>query len=696
MADKKVTVQVDVDADDSKVKAIDAELQRLKMQRLQLNIDANKEKLAEIESQIEGIDAVIETSVDLSDEELQELSKEMEQLQSQKVNLQIAVADDELTQARAEEEALNTTANVDIAVDDSAVQGAMQNINDGINQTKQGLSELAQGFNEVQQAGMQSEQNKAFLSMNLGADKAKQTYQDISDIVASMPGDDNTMRSVLSTAQALGNNLKPEEMKAATATMADYMGGSATMGKQALESQQDIMKYLLDGNTAELERGSIVSSQVDKLKDATTFMERQKAMQEVLNDLGYGGIANQDTMLNKQAEWEGMMYNASDALSSMWLGAEKGMMDFVLGLNDATGGLAGMALVATTQFGPGIFSAVQGIVTMIPGISQMIAAMGGLGGIIPTITGALSGAGSALMAFATGPIGIAIAAIALLAIGIYEAGKAFGWWSDVGSMLDAMKAGVMELWNAFMSNPYVIQAIDLIKQGLTDAWNAIVGFGQAIMGAFAGAGGQFDILGFMVQNLGMILNAVMPIVILVIQGIITYFRNLYTVAVTVWPMISGVISSAIGIIRGIISGAMSIWSGLQSAWRGLQSTASSVFGAINGIVSGAGSAWHSFSSTVMSAIQPIIDQINNLKNAAAGVGNLLGSIGMGGIETPVVSGGGYSGGSTTVTQGNTIIFNMYGDIRDEKTLDDTIDAINNRIQFEGLANGTIDNGGGAI
>ena len=32
-------------------------------------------------------------------------------------------------------------------------------------------------------------------------------------------------------------------MKAATATMADYMQGSATMGKQALESQQDIMKY---------------------------------------------------------------------------------------------------------------------------------------------------------------------------------------------------------------------------------------------------------------------------------------------------------------------------------------------------------------------------------------------------------------------------------------------------------------------
>ena len=134
--------------------------------------------------------------------------------------------------------------------DDSSVQLGIQNISDGFSRAKQGVLELKDAIKEVEQAGMQSEQNKAFLEMNLGPDKAKQTYQDISDIVASMPGDDNTMRSVLSTAQALGNDLNPSEMEAATKTMADYMAGSATMGKMATESQQDIMKYLLDGNTA--------------------------------------------------------------------------------------------------------------------------------------------------------------------------------------------------------------------------------------------------------------------------------------------------------------------------------------------------------------------------------------------------------------------------------------------------------------
>ena len=39
---------------------------------------------------------------------------------------------------------------------------------------------------------------------------------------------------------------------------------------------------------------------------------------------------------------------------------------------------------------------------------------------------------------------------------------------------------------------------------------------------------------------------------------------------------------------------------------------------------------------------------------------------------------------------------MYGDIKDEKTLDDTIEAINSRLQFESLANGMIDNGRGTV
>ena len=163
MPSKEVTVKVGTDVDDSKVKALEDEIERLKLQRLQLKIDANKSELEETENRINGLKIFLDnvntgnTNIHIDDSEIEKAEKELEALESEKLNLQLSVADDELTKAKAEEEALNDTAHVDIDVDDSAVQGALQNINDGINQTKQGLGELKEGFAEVQQAGMQSE-----------------------------------------------------------------------------------------------------------------------------------------------------------------------------------------------------------------------------------------------------------------------------------------------------------------------------------------------------------------------------------------------------------------------------------------------------------------------------------------------------------------------------------------------------------
>ena len=561
---------------------------------------------------------------------------------------------------------------IEVDVDSAAVQQAFSNIETGINDLKQGASELVGAFNEVQHAGMQSEQNKAFLTMNLGAEKAKQTYQDISDIVARMPGDDNTMRSVLSTAQALGNNLNKDEMTATTKTMADYMSASATMGKQAIESQQDIMKYLLDGNTAELERGSIVSSRVDKLKEASTFTERQVAMQEVLNELGYGGISTQDTMLNKQAEWEGMLYNSQDMLSSMWLGAEKGAMDFILKLNDATDGIAGLGIAILTQFGPGIASIGQGLMTLTPAMLELISTYGSLG--------AAASAGFApIMAFITGPVGIAIAAIIALAIAIYEVGKAFGWWNDLGSMLDSIRAGVMSLWDAFMSNEYVIQIIDLLKQAFTDVWNVVNEVGSAIMSALFGTSGEFDILGMAIQGLQAILSVVGPVIVVVLQGVIFVFQNLYNTAKAVFPYIQQAIITAFSIIIAPIQVGISVFNALQGVWNSAKSTVQNLSNTISSALSTANNAWNSFKSTVMSVIQPIMDKINELKDVAAGV---AGFFGMGGVEDNLVTGfntGGYSKGVGGTVFNITINGNIDSDARINQLKEDFTAIVNDEI-----------------
>lgn len=638
----------------------------------------------------------ISVVAEVEDGEVKNLDQLIEDLKNKAIGLDVDVDDGEIDSAKAKEEELNTTAEVDIEVDDTAVNTAMSNIQSGLNDLKAGVGEVAQGMGDVLSSAGRMEQTETFLTMNLGADQAKKKLEEIRSVTDQLPGDDVALQNLLSQSALKDTKLGVKEFNELGGAAADYMAAMQNFGKSSTETQQDLMNYILQGNTAEIERSPVLQSHVDKLKEGTSIQERSKLLAEALNEEGWSGISQQDTYNNKLQTFSDLIERGKMNFGGLFLDATKGAMGFIGDIDQATGGVLGMGVALASEFGPGLFQGTQGLISMGSGLSTMAKQYGGIIPMIGSFGSTISGAGSSLLALATGPVGIAIAAIVALAIAIYEIGKAFGWWSDLGTMFEAISAGAQQMWNAFMSNQYVIQIIDMIKQGLTDAWNAIVQFGQAVMTALGGAGGDFDILSWAINGLQTVLNAVGPVVAFIIQAMIQQFRNIYAVGQIIWPYLTAIISGAIGVIRGIIAGAMGIWSGLQSAWRTLQSVGASVFGALSSIVSSAGSAWNGFKSTVMGAIQPIIDKIKDLKNAASGIGNLIG-LGGGGIETPIYSGGGYGTSSTTVTQGNTIIFNMYGDVRDEKTIDDMIDAINNRVQFDALSNGTITNtGSGAI
>ena len=697
---KEYRVQVLANVDDSEVKGLESLIDDLKMQQLQLRIKTNTSRLDEVNTEIENAKAKLadlKGKADVDDSDIKKVETELAQLESEKINLQIAVAKDELTQAKAEEEALNTTSHVDIEVNDTAVQTSMANIQSGLNDIKAGFSDVAQGMGDVLQSAGRMEQTETFLTMNLGADQAKSKLNEIREVTDKLPGDDVALQSLLSQSALKDTKLGAKEFEQMGGAAADYMAAMTNFGKTSTETQQDLMNYILQGNTAEIERSPVLQAHVDKLSEATTIQERSKALEEALNEEGWKGISRQDTYNNKLQTFSDLIERGKMNFGGLFLDGTKGAMGFIGEIDEATGGVLGMGAALVSEFGPGLFQGAQGLVSMGSGLTTMSKEFGGIMPMLSSFAGEIPLVGGALSSLSLGPVALVIAALVALGVAIYEVGKAFGWWSDLGTMFEAITAGAQQMWNAFMSNEYVIQAIDMIKQGLTDAWNAIVGFGQAIMSALTGAGGQFDILSWAINGLQTVLNAVGPVVILLIQGMIQHFRNIYTIGQIIWPYLSAIIGASMNYTRTIISGAMSIWTGLQGAWRTLQSVASAVFGAINGIVSGAGSAWEGFKSTVMGAIQPIIDRINDLKNAASGITDLVGGLfgGGGGIEMPISSTGS-SGGTTTVSQGNTIIFNMYGDVRDEKTIDDMINAINERLQFESLANGVTSNNNGVI
>ena len=118
------------------------------------------------------------------------------------------------------------------------------------------------------------------------------------------------------------------------------------------------------------------------------------------------------------------------------------------------------------------------------------------------LTGPALAAAASLWA-AVAPLLPFIAIGAAIVFIIYEIGKAFGWWTDIGSMIDAVWAGIQRLWSAFVNHPDVQAAIQAVSSALQTLWGYIQQAGQAIMEFFGIAtGGEFDVVRAIIDGVG--------------------------------------------------------------------------------------------------------------------------------------------------------------------------------------------------
>ncbi|MBR3141335.1 MAG: hypothetical protein IKF11_10835 [Methanobrevibacter sp.] len=336
----------------------------------------------------------------------------------------------------------------------------------------------------------------------------------------------------------------------------------------------------------------------------------------------------------------------------------------------------------------------------LPGVAQ---SLGLMGGEAAGAGGLLSGLGSTIAGVATGPIGLIILAIIGIVIALEQFGEAMGWWDSFGGMFEAIADGARRMWDAFTHNEHVIAIVQQLQTafaGLQEWVNQVMqGVAQAF-GWVSEGGESFDFVASAINFLGQVGDAVFPVLSAWLQGqiavwsvvgqiigwvilnlVVPYlkfmaamwsaiFSVLYSVAVGVWNGIVGIITTAINIIRGIINGARAIWTGLTNAWNTLRSVGQSVFSALSSAVSSAGNAWNNFKNTVMGAIQPVIDKINELKSVG---GDILHSVGLGGVEYgySAVTGVSGMGGSNTVN--NTFNINI-GNVDSTERVDEIKDA----------------------
>lgn len=541
MAEKQVKVKVATDVEDSEVDALEAKIKQLRQQKIQFQIDTNTSKLEQVRAKIQELENKKATlDVDANDAEIKKIEAEIEKLKFEEIDLDLKIRQDEISKVKSEIDSMDPS-EIDVNVNNQTALQSLDQISQGVDRLKQGASDLASNIGEVQQAAIQSQQNEAFLTLNLGAEKAKENVQAINDIVASMPGDDNTMRSILSSAQALGAELSKDDMLKGASAMADYMAGSAANGKMMAEVQNDLKDYILTGNTSSLERDSIYKSQIDKLKDQATVQDRINALDKVGNDLGYAGLSQMDTMVKKQGEWEGMMYNASDLLAQMWLPAEGAAMDYIMQLDDASGHLVSMGIVAGQMAGGPLVDMMAGISQIGMGFKTLKEAADFTG--ITTKLGALKTKLGEVATFVSGNVTKAFqtlkvflmedlipaaknAALALLDVGKkalisgYNAVKSAALWAAQKLALIASTvaeyglAAAQALLNVVMSmNPIMLIVIALValaaaliwayynvdwfRQMVDNAWASLVQFGQYIYGVVTGA---IQWLGSLFQN----------------------------------------------------------------------------------------------------------------------------------------------------------------------------------------------------
>lgn len=461
MAEKQVKVKVATDADLSGVTPLENKIEELRRKRIRFELETDTRKLEETRAKIKELENKKATlDVDADDAEIKKIDAEIEALKFEEIDLDLKVRQNELKEAEAKIEEMDGT-EIDVNVNNISAMEAVSQISEGFDRLKQGASEVGQVMGDVLESAGRMEQTESFLAMNMGADAAKKKLEEIRSVTDKLPGDDVTLQNLLSQAALKDANMTTDAFTQMGGAAADYMAAMQNFGKSATETQQDLMNYILAGNTAEIERSPILQSHIDKLKEGTTVQERAKLLQEALTAEGWSGIASQEIYNNKLQTFNDMIERGKMNLGGMFLEGSEGAIDFILKLDEMSGGLVGMA-IALGSFATPLTDTIMGLGQMATGIN------------------------------------------AIKDLGFIQWLKDLEIMTKLSAAADWLLAGAQAVLNAVMSmNPIMLIVIALValaaalvwayynvdwfRQMVDGAWQALVQFGQYIYGVVTGA-----------------------------------------------------------------------------------------------------------------------------------------------------------------------------------------------------------------
>lgn len=511
---------------------------------------------------------------------------------------------------------------------------------------------------------MNRDRMTSLTSAVMGGKEAGDSFVDTMDKLT-----DNSLVSLDSLGQAMSTikmstGMSNQELEKFTTTVNDVGQRAILMGKSGDEALALMQSA-----------GRGLNGEFDMLK--TNF----GVTKEQLMNLGWSGAANDvegyQNALNKALEaggsMDGMMDTTTGKLEILKknfrvAGRHVGEMftpyidqalDALNGLKDSCPGLfENLVMVAG---GVSMFATVApSISPMLSAFDSMISIGGDVFGMLKTGVGAVQAfhtalaAGEGIQAAVTAGFTamgasellalwpLALIAAAILAIGavVFEVGKAFGWWDDIGSMLDAIWAGLNRLWQAFINHPDVQATL----KAFGDAWVWLQSVTKPITDWLGGiwnqifppdAEGQFDIVRAIIDGIGAAFQAfTIPIrlVIAALQILYPYFLQFYqtvlvpvgqflmslfvpawNMIVSVFQLISPYVMNMISIFTAFLSGQISLQTMLTGIWNSLRGMFTAVFLYIGALVA----SW---------ARSIVTKAINAGRNFVSGIMNFISSL----------------------------------------------------------------------
>lgn len=273
--------------------------------------------------------------------------------------------------------------------------------------------------------------------------------------------------------------------------------------------------------------------------------------------------------------------------------------------------------------------------------------------LVPAIAAATIAAWDFAAALLANPLTWVAIALAAIAYAIYEVGKAFGWWTDVNTMLAAIWAGLQRLWSAFSNHPDVQGFL----AAMGNAWKALQPYIKAVVDwvrSFfnVSSSGNFDFVRALIDALGVAWNAMtLPIrtVINVIKLLWKAINDWYLKTKARVDLVKALFRALPGMIKGAVSGLVNVLtSPFTNAYNKIKGTVDKIKSTAKGITNvNISSITSKLTQPFANAWSRIKGYIDKIKNGAKNIPVIGGAFG---FDFEGMLAAGASSGNETITQ----------------------------------------------